>query len=151
MGHSHTDIPRNKLLLNLPERSVTEAGERHQFDFPISLLNKSTSYLLRLVKDSLKISERGSRELPKDLPEELLGVDGGAAAPVLPPRAGPGARRAGLEAGRAVGIVLLPLHLVTQHLGQGMGLSGHGRIQENPCLCPQTFQRGLTQLSVTRE
>lgn len=55
-----TDIPRKNSLLKLPKLSVTEAGERHWFEFPISPLNKGTSYLLWLVKDSLKIAERGS-------------------------------------------------------------------------------------------
>lgn len=59
MGHSHTDIPRNNSSLKLPQLA-TEAGQRHCFEFPISYLNKGTSYLLWLVKDSLKIAKRGS-------------------------------------------------------------------------------------------
>lgn len=151
-GHSHTNIPRNNPLLKLPEHSVKEAGETRCFEFAISFLSKGISYLLWLLKDSLKITKRGSWELPKDLPEELLGVDGGATAPVLPPRASPCPGRTGLETRCAVGIVLLPLHLVTQHLGSRNGaIRGLQDPGGSLDLRSQALHWGLIQLSVPQE
>lgn len=70
------------------------------------------AYLLRLIEYTLEISKRWWWEFPKDLPEELLWVDSGASLPV----ALSGAASPRIEASRAVRIILLPLHLVTQHL-----------------------------------
>ena len=78
-------------------------------------LNNSSkwgAYLLRLIEHTLEISKRGGWELPKDLPEELLWVNSGTSFPVALPRA----PSPGIKASGAVGVILLPLHFITQDL-----------------------------------
>lgn len=74
-------------------------------------LNERQSDLLRLIEDAVEIAETSrSGKLPEDFAEELLGIDGGPAAPVLLTAS------ARVEPGGAVRVVLFPLHLVAEHL-----------------------------------
>lgn len=76
-------------------------------------LKKRPTDLPRLIEDAVEIPETSrSGKLPEDFAEELLGIDGGPAAPVLLTSAA----GALVEPGRAVRVVLFPLHLVTEHL-----------------------------------
>ena len=73
------------------------------------------SYLRPLFEHVVNVSEaHSSSELSKDLPEELLRIDVGAPGSVVLLLAGPGST--GVESRRSVRVVLLPLHLVAQHL-----------------------------------
>lgn len=69
------------------------------------------SNLWPLIKKAVEVAE--VCKLPKDAPEELLRVDAGRPGPVVLPLAR--AATAGVEAQ----VVLLPLHLITQHLFSG--------------------------------
>ena len=74
-------------------------------------------YLGPLLKHAAEVSKTpATGEISKDLPEELLWVHAGAPGTVvLLLMAGPRAP-AGVEARHPVRVVLLPLHLVAQHL-----------------------------------
>lgn len=78
----------------------------------------ATTYLLGLIKYGIEVAEAtASRELPKDLAEQFLWVHAvGLSTPVL--LVSTTARLAGVEPCHPVRVILLPLHLVTQHLGE---------------------------------
>lgn len=116
-AHVLTFPEANSLLKLAPEaicdRPVSLSsfcGFHFSFSFHYSE-NKHISYLLWLVKDILKIAERGSRKLSEDFSEKLFRINRWTTAPVLPPSAGTCCTR--IKTSRAVGIVLFPLHFIT--------------------------------------
>ena len=77
-------------------------------------------YLRPLIKHAAEVSEPpATGELAEDLLEELLGVHAGTARAVVLLLPGARAPPAGVEARRAVRVILLPLHLVAEHLHTG--------------------------------